>query len=63
MILYTLIFRYYVEKLNFFIGSILMVYTFLDQAAILTIISANYLMEFVFRWCASYRQNSRVPHS
>jgi hypothetical protein len=46
LVLYTLIFRVYVEKFNFFIDSIRIVYSFLDQAAILTIIFANNLMEF-----------------
>ena len=41
MVFYTLIFRFYVEKLNFFIDGICIVYSFLDQAAVLTIISAN----------------------
>ena len=59
MVLYTLIFRFYVEKLNFFIDGIRVVYSFLDQAAVLTIISANNLMAFVVRCCAPYRQNSR----
>jgi hypothetical protein len=58
LVLYALIFRVYVEKLSFFIDSIRIVYSFLDQAAILTIF-ANNLMAFVVRCCAPYRQNSR----
>ena len=59
---YTLIFRLYVERLNYFSDSNRTVYSLLDQAAILTVIPANNLMTLVFRCYARFGTFVQLSH-